>query len=174
MRSQSNINREPAANSGTIRRNLERYRSDSVSTVKARQASPRPESQIRRANQKAQKKQRTKKLVIRLAVTLFVVLICVFCFLFTYRVFYDTALDETATDVKVEFTITDPEITDEEIAEQLVEAGCIKDAKLYKLRTYIYDANYIPGTYTLSPSFTTEKIINILSGYDYSDGTMEE
>ena len=56
----------------------------------------------------------------------------------------------------------------------LLEAGVINDARLYKLRTYIYDANYIPGTYTVSPSFSTEKIINILSGYDYSDGTMEE
>ena len=174
MRSRNNINREPANNSGTIRNNLERYRSDSVSAVKARQSSKRPESQIRRANQRAQKKQRTKKLIIRLAVTLFVILICVACFLFTYRVFYDTPMDEEAVDVKVEFTITDPEVTDEEIAEQLVEIGVIKDARLYKLRTYIYDANYIPGTYKLSPSYSTEKIINILSGYDYSDGTMEE
>ena len=36
MRSRNNINREPANNSGTIRNNLERYRSDSVSAVKAR------------------------------------------------------------------------------------------------------------------------------------------
>ena len=173
MRSRNNINREPAASSGTIRNNLERYRSDNVSAVKARQSSKRPESQVRRANQAAQKKQRTKKLIIRLAVTLFVVLICVACFLFTYRVFYDTPMNEEDTS-KVEFTITDPEISDDEIAEQLVEAGVIKDARLYKLRTYIYDANYIPGTYKLSPSYSTEKIINILSGYDYSDGTMEE
>ena len=45
---------------------------------------------------------------------------------------------------------------------------------IYKYRTIIYDANYVPGTYKVSPSYTTEKIINILSGYDYSDGTMEE
>lgn len=173
MRSRNNINREPAANPGTIRDNLERYRSDSVSTVKSRQSSKRPPSQIRRANLREQKKQRTKKLIIRLAVTLIVILICVACFLFTYRVFYDTPLNEEDTS-KIEFTITDPEVTDEEIAEQLVAIGVINDARLYKLRTYIYDANYIPGTYNLSPSYSTEKIINILSGYDYSDGTMEE
>ena len=40
--------------------------------------------------------------------------------------------------------------------------------------TLIYDAKYVPGTYKVSPSYTTEKIINILSGYDYSDGTMDE
>lgn len=173
MRSQNNINREPAASSGTIRNNLERYRSDSVSTVKARQSSRRPESQVRRANQQALKRQRRKKVIIRLAVALIVILICLACFLFTYRVFYDTPLNEDDT-TKIEFTITDPEITDEEIAEQLVAIGVINDARLYKLRTFIYDANYIPGTYNLSPSYSTEKIINILSGYDYSDGTMEE
>ena len=179
MRSQNNINREPASGSGTIRNNLERYRSDSVSTVKARQSSSRSsrsssQAQARRAaSQKELKRKRTKKLIIRLAVTLFVVLICVLCFLITFRVFYDTPLNEEDTS-KVEITITDPEITDEEVAEMLLDAGVINDTRLYKLRTYIYDANYVPGTYNVSPSFSTEKIINILSGYDYSDGTMEE
>ena len=55
-----------------------------------------------------------------------------------------------------------------------MDAGVIADAGLYKLRTYIYDANYVPGTYSVSPSYSTEKIINILSGYDYSNGMMEE
>ena len=182
QRSQSSRNpnqtrRDAYPRSGTIRNNMERSRSDSVSAAKAKQAAnstgTRPASQIRRENQKAVKKRRVRKLIIRLAVTLLVVLICVFCFLFTYRVFNDTAIDETNT-TKIEFKITDPEISDEEVAEQLFELGCINDVKLYKLRTYIYDAKYVPGTYRISPSYTTEKIINILSGYDYSDGTMEE
>ena len=176
-RSQSQTRRDPYSGSGTIRNNMERSRTDSVSAAKARQAATssgtRPASQVRRENQKAVKRRRIRKLIIRLAVTLFVVLICVFCFLFMYRLFNDTALDEENT-TKIEFTITDAEITDEEVAEQLLELGCIDDVKLYKLRTYIYDAKYVPGTYKISPSFTTEKIINILSGYDYSDGTMEE
>ena len=173
QRNQNNIKREPATRSGTIRDNLERYRSDSVSDAKARQSSSRDTGKTRKANQEAQKKQRRKKLIIRLAVTLLVVIICVLCFLFTFRVFYDTPLDENNTE-KVEITIPDAEITDEEVAELLQKAGCISDTKLYKLRTYIYDANYVPGTYKVSPSFSTEKIINILSGYDYSDGLMEE
>ena len=98
MRSQNNINREPATNSGTIRSNLERYRTDSVSAVKARQSSKssgsRPVSKARKASLEAQKKQRRKKLIIRLAVLLFVILICVACFIFTFRVFYDTPLNE--------------------------------------------------------------------------------
>lgn len=177
MRSQNNVNREPASNSGTIRNNLERYRPDSVSAVKARQSGKgtqeRPASQVRRANQKAVKKKRRKKLIIRLAVTLFVIIICVLCFMFTFRVFYDTPINEEDTS-KVEFTIASENVTDEEVGQMLVDAGLIGDARLYKLRTYIYDAKYVPGTYALSPSYTTEKIINILSGYDYSDGTMEE
>ncbi len=176
-RVQNQTGRKPYSGSGTIRNNMERSRSDSVSAAKARQAanetSTRPENRVRRENQKALKRKRIRKLIIRLAVTLFVVLICVFCFLFTYRVFNDTALDEENT-TKVEIKITDPEITDEQVADMLFEAGCIDDVKLYKLRTYIYDAKYVPGTYKVSPSFTTEKIINILSGYDYSNGTMEE
>lgn len=174
MRSQNNINRESVSGSGTIRNNMERYRPDSVSAVKARQSASRSSSQSRRAASQAEyKRKRRKKLIIRLAVTLFVVLICVLCFLFMFRVFYDTPLNEEDT-TKVEITITDPDISDEEVAEMLLEAGVINDARLYKLRTYIYDANYVPGTYHVSPSFSTEKIINILSGYDYSDGTMEE
>lgn len=136
------------------------------------QTAKRPAPTGRKELPKAQKKKRRKKLIVRLAVTLIVIIICAVCFLFTFRVFYDTALDPENT-TKVEVTITDPEITHEEVAEMLVEAGCIDDAKLYKLRTFIYDADYKPGTYKVSPSFTTEKIINILSGYDYSDGTME-
>ena len=62
-----------------------------------------------------------------------------------------------------------------EVAKLLYDAGCISDVRLYKIRTKIYDAKYVPGTYKVSPSFSTEKIINILSGYDYStDGVMEE
>lgn len=177
--SDKSINREPASQTGTIRNNLERYRTDNVSDVKARQAGrtgsgkTRPSSQARKANQEALKRKRRKKLIIRLAVTLFVILICVFCFLFTYRIFYDVPYNEEDTS-KVEIEIPSAEITDEEVAQILYDAGCISDVGLYKLRTYIYDANYVPGTYKVSPSFTTEKIINILSGYDYSDGTMEE
>lgn len=172
------INRRPAGNSGTIRENLERYRPDSVSAVKASQAERnmnrnRQSARERREYEELLKRQRRKKLIIRLAVTLFVILICVGCFLFTYRVFYDEPLNEE-DETKVEVTIADENVTDEEVGRMLVSAGVIKDANLYKLRTFIYDADYVPGTYEVSASYTTEKIINILSGYDYSNGLMDE
>lgn len=175
--SQNSINREPATGSGTIRSNLERYRPDSVSAVKARQtgrpSGNRQNSRVRKASLETMKRQKRKKLIIRLAVLVFVILICVACFMFTYKVFYDVPLNEKDT-TKHEIVIPDENISDEEVAKLLVDAGCINDARLYKLRTFIYDANYVPGTYSVSPSYSTEKIINILSGYDYSNGMMEE
>lgn len=177
VRSQNNINRDPVNRSGTIRSNLERYRPDSVSAVKARQAGQSNERKSanlnRRAAQEALKKQKRKRLIIRLSILVVVILICAAGFLFTYRVFYDTPLNEEDTS-RVEITIPESGISDDEVAKLLVEAGCISDARLYKLRTYIYDANYVPGTYSISPSYSTEKIINILSGYDYSNGMMDE
>lgn len=158
---------------GTIRDNLERNRSDSVSDIKARQSERRRTARMRREEEELLKRTKRKKLIIRLAVVVFVILICVAGFLFTYRVFYDEPLDEEDTK-KVEITIPEGGISDEEVAKMLSDAGVIKDTGLYKLRTFIYDAAYVPGTYEVSPSYTTEKIINILSGYDYSNGLMVE
>ena len=122
---------------------------------------------------KAARKGKKVRVVVRIALTVLVIAICVVAFLVTYKLFYDVAVDE---DNKTKYEITIPEegITHEAVAEFLYEHGCISDTRLYKYRTYIYDAKYVPGTYKVSPSYTTEKIINILSGYDYSNGTMDE
>ncbi|MBR5930860.1 MAG: hypothetical protein IKZ95_02405 [Lachnospiraceae bacterium] len=127
----------------------------------------------RRAAVKANRKGKTARVIVRLALTILVIAICVVAFLITYKLFYDVPMNEDDK-TKIEFTIPEEGITDEEVGEFLFEHGCIQDARIYKYRTYIYDAKYVPGTYKISPSYTTEKIINILSGYDYSDGTMEE
>ncbi|MCQ2512597.1 MAG: hypothetical protein MJ092_04340 [Lachnospiraceae bacterium] len=171
-----NMNNEPTNGTGTIRENSEKYRSDDVAEIKKRQettAQRNKEIANRRkmAIIEARKGKRVK-VVVRLAIAVFVIALCVVAFLLTFKLFYDTPLDpENKT--KTEITVKEG-ITDEEVADLLYEAGCIEDKKLYKFRTYIYDAKYVPGTYKVSPSYTTEKIINILSGYDYSDGTMEE
>ncbi|MBO4835060.1 MAG: hypothetical protein J5483_03020 [Lachnospiraceae bacterium] len=127
----------------------------------------------RKAAVKANRKGKAARVIVRISLTVLVIAICVVAFLATYKLFYDVPMDED-NKTKIEYTIPEEGITDEEVAEFLVENGLIKDARIYKYRTYIYDAKYVPGTYKLSPSYTTEKIINILSGYDYSDGTMEE
>ena len=176
---QDDFNREPN-NTGTIRENLEKYRSDNVTAAKARQSSASSRNKKnkevkkrRKAAVKAARKGKTVRVVVRLCITILVIALCVVAFLLTYKLFYDVAVDED-NKTKIEITIPEEGITDEEVAEILYENGCISDPRLYKYRTYIYDANYVPGTYKVSPSYTTEKIINILSGYDYSDGTMDE
>ena len=162
------------AGTGTIKSNLERYRSDDVEHVKARQGKSADTGTKQKRNYTVkEKKARRRKLIIRLCVTVFVLLVCAAGFTFTYWVFHDVPIDETNTK-KIEVTISEG-ASDEEVGAILKEAGCIDNERLYKLRTFIYDAKYVPGVYHVSPSFTTEKIINILSGYDYtSDGLMEE
>lgn len=164
---------------GTIRENLEKYRSDNVRAAKARQSSAsrkkknKEVEKRRRAAVKAARKGKKVRVIVRLCIAILVIAICVVAFLLTYKLFYDVAVDEE-NKTKVEITIPEEGITHEEVAEFLYENGCISDTRLYKYRTLIYDAKYVPGTYKVSPSYTTEKIINILSGYDYSDGTMDE
>ncbi|MCF0142683.1 MAG: hypothetical protein HUJ75_04835, partial [Parasporobacterium sp.] len=81
--------------------------------------------------------------------------------------FYDVALQPDNTS-KVEIVVNGDE-TDTQMGQTLKDLGCIDDLDMYKWRCKIYSAEYKAGTYKVSPSFTTEKIINILSGYDYSD-----
>lgn len=164
---------------GTIRENLEKYRSDNVTAVKERQSSAsrkksnKEVEKRRKAAVKAARKGKKVRVVVRVCIAVLVVVLCVAAFLLTYKLFYDVAVDED-NKTKIEITIPEEGITDEEVAEFLYENGCITDTRLYKYRTLIYDAKYVPGTYKVSPSYTTEKIINILSGYDYSDGMMDE
>ena len=167
--------REAARRTGTTSR-TGATRSTSSARAQANSTEKKRNKEVekkRKAAVKANRKGKTVRVVVRISLTVLVIAICVVAFLITYKLFYDVPMDEN-NKTKIEITIPEEGITDEEIAQFLLENGCIKDARIYKYRTYIYDANYVPGTYKVSPSYTTEKIINILSGYDYSDGTMEE
>lgn len=163
------------------RSSMDRQRSNNAAEARARQANIAKQNREknkeiekrRRASIGAARKGKTVKVIVRISIAVFVVALCVVAFLLTYKLFYDVPYDPENTS-KMEFVIPEGGISDEEVANLLVEQGCIGDARLFKFRTKIYDADYVPGTYKVSPSFTTEKIINILSGYDYSDGTMEE
>ena len=91
---------------------------------------------------------------------------------FAYRVLDDEPMD--ASDVsKVTITVTGDE-TDAEMGDILLANGLIDDLNVYKLRCILYSSDYVPGTYELSRSFNTEKNLNILAGYDYSDGSLED
>ncbi len=130
------------------------------------------EQKRRMAKMRAMKKVKTKKFLIRTAIVAGVVVLCLVGFFVTFGIFNDTAYDKTNTS-RMEIVITETS-TRAEVAKQLKEMGCIADAGMFKTRCLVYDADFVPGTYKVSPSFTTEKIVNILSGYDYSDGTMDE
>ncbi len=133
---------------------------------------PNADQKRRMAKMKAMKKMKTKKFLIRTAITAGVVVLCLIGFFVTFGIFNDTAYDKT-NNTRMEIVITEG-ITRDTVAKQLKEMGCIADAGMFKTRCIVYDADFVPGTYKVSPSFTTEKIVNILSGYDYSDGTMDE
>lgn len=85
-----------------------------------------------------------------------------------YGIFYDVAVDPDST-TTYEYTVA-AGATDASVYDDLTELGVIDCSEfIYKLRAIVFDAEYIEGTYELSDGFTTEKIINILAGYDYSD-----
>jgi len=67
---------------------------------------------------------------------------------------------------KVKYTVEDG-LTDEQLSQDLQALGIIDNPLVFKLRCKFYSADYVPGTYELSPCYSTEKIINILSGYVY-------
>ena len=133
---------------------------------------PNADQRRRMAKMKAKKKLKTKRFLIRTAITAGVVVLCLVGFFITYGIFNDTASDKQNTS-RYEFVVTE-DMTKDQVAKQLKELGCIDDVGMFKTRCIVYDADFVPGTYKVSPSFTTEKIVNILSGYDYSDGTMDE
>lgn len=133
---------------------------------------PNADQKRRMAKMKAKKKVKTKKLLIRTAIAAGVIILCFVGFFVMFGIFNDTAFNKEDK-TRYEIVITE-NTTKDEVARTLKELGCIGDEGMFKTRCLVYDLELVPGTYHVSPSFTTEKIVNILSGYDYSDGTMDE
>jgi len=103
-----------------------------------------------------------------LILVLLAIAICIFGYTTARKVFDDAAMDPNDLS-KIEYTVYDG-TTDDEVGEFLESHGMVESTLMYKLRAKIFDAEYVAGTYELSPSYSTEKIINILSGFDYSSG----
>lgn len=95
----------------------------------------------------------------------FVIAICVLGFMAARQIAYDVPVN-SADYSKYNYTIT-AESNNDSVANDLLELGLIDNALIYKIRCILYSANYKEGTYVLSPCYSTEKIINILSGYEY-------
>ena len=111
------------------------------------------------------KKQPRKKSLLRFIPLILVIAICVVGFIFALKIFDDKPFNSDDKS-KVEYTITSG-ISNSTVASDLLALGLIDNEFIYKIRCKVFSADYEEGTYKLSPSYSTEKIINILSGYDY-------
>ncbi|MBE6017154.1 MAG: hypothetical protein E7233_06040 [Lachnospiraceae bacterium] len=112
------------------------------------------------------------KFCIFLLIWIAVAFACYQGYKFGYKVLNDQPMD-SADASKIQITVTGNE-TDEEMGEILLQNKLIDDVGIYKWRCLLYKSEYIPGTFKLSRSYNTEKILNILAGYNYSEGTMED
>ena len=148
---------------------------------KARKGSrpePEPEPVKKGKKKKKQKeiltpKQRAIRWIIGIIVFLIVAGICAIGFFTTYNIFYDIPVHPESTEV-YELTITD-DMSVDQVFNILVDKDLIaNDSFVFKIRCKLFDLKTVAGKYKVSPSYNTEKIINIISGYDYSDGTMED
>ena len=96
-----------------------------------------------------------------------VIAVCVFGFIAARTICYDIPVNSSDYSKK-SYTVT-AGLTDAELAQDLENMGLIDNPLVFRLRCIFYDADYKEGTYDLSPCFSTEKIINILSGYQYGE-----
>ncbi len=112
------------------------------------------------------------KFCIFLLIWIAVAFACYQGYKFGYKVLNDQPMD-SADASKIQITVTGNE-TDEEMGNILLANRLIDDVGIYKWRCLLYKSEYTPGTFKLSRSYNTEKILNILAGYNYSEGTMED
>ncbi|MBE6002797.1 MAG: endolytic transglycosylase MltG [Lachnospiraceae bacterium] len=63
---------------------------------------------------------------------------------------------------ETEFVITD-EQTVEDISEALLKGGFIDNAEAFRVKSKLYEAEYVPGLYTISKSMTAVEIIQYLT-----------
>lgn len=96
-----------------------------------------------------------------------------YCYNFGYRVFTETAIEETpGTDVMVQ---VNSDMSEYEIGKMLEKEGLIRDAKLFyaQLKLSAYSGKLIPGTYTLNTSMTGKDMLVVMAT-DESESTETE
>jgi UPF0755 protein len=82
---------------------------------------------------------------------------------FGYRVFTETAVDETpGKDALIQVK---EDMSEYEIAQLLEERGMIRDAKLFFLqwKLSVYSGKEVPGVYTVNSSTTPQEIMAVIS-----------
>ena len=142
------------------------------------EAEKRPQNNGKKKKKQKQKevltpKQKMIHTIIGIVIFLIVAGICAIGYLTAYKIFYDVPLDPNSTEM-VEVTVTET-MTPEQVYDLLTEKGLIAEGSfVFKVRAKLFDLEPVAGKYKLTAAYNTEKIINIISGYDYSDGTMED
>lgn len=86
-----------------------------------------------------------------------------FCYNFGYRVFSETAVDETpGVDVVVQVT---SDMTEKEIGDMLEEEGLIRDGNLFyvQLKLSAHSGKLVPGIYTLNTSMIAKDMMEVMA-----------
>lgn len=86
-----------------------------------------------------------------------------FCYDFGYRVFTETAVDETpGVDVVVQVT---SDMTEMEIGDMLEEEGLIRDGNLFyaQLKLSAHSGKLMPGIYTLNTSMLANEMMAVMA-----------
>ena len=96
-----------------------------------------------------------------------VIALCVLGFITARTICFDNPVNPSDYS-RIKYTVT-ADTTNESLAQDLQSLGLIDNPLVFRLRCFFYSAKYVEGEYELSPSFSTEKIINILSGYNYGE-----
>lgn len=96
-------------------------------------------------------------------------------FHFSHDVFYDTAM-EPGNRKTAEVTLEDRDLTAENTAEKLTDAGVVKSKLVMqaKIRLGEYTEKLQAGTYTLSPSMKASEILNTICHLDQDDEEEED
>lgn len=110
---------------------------------------------------------RPRKSPLRFIPLVLVLALCVLVFIAARTICFDNPVNPSDYS-RIKYTVTE-ETTTESLAQDLLNLGLIDNPLVFRLRTLFYSAKYVPGEYELSPSFSTEKIVNILSGYNYGE-----
>ena len=161
----------------------EELRKAAAESERAKKPQPKQGSGNSNKNGKKKKKKKQKEVltpkqklihaIIGIVIFLIVAGICAIGYLTAYKIFYDVPYNADSTEF-VEVTITE-DMTTDQIYALLTENELIGESStVFKARAKIFDLEPVAGKYKLTASYNTEKIINIISGYDYSDGLMDE
>lgn len=104
------------------------------------------------------------KVVVYIAFVIFVYFACTKAYNFSTTIFTEKGMVEEGSAADVEVVVTIPAgASVKEVAGILKENGVIADELAFLIQSYLYEANFKSGTYTLRTSYEPEVIVDALS-----------